>query len=158
MTGRDEIDAALRTFGGSAVLTVVDGAGYPVSFRCHPEPAADPAVLEISRPSWLAIGPGRACLMAHSHDEGMWNMRGILAKGDVAVAGDRLRFTPDAFRWLADTGGGTFPVLRRAAAVVLRTRRDAAAYLRRTNQREREVPWRTIVDARRRAKEAGPDR
>jgi len=158
MTVRDETHAALGAFGGSAVLTVVDGAGYPVSIRCRPEPAADPAALEISRPAWLAPGAGRACLMAHSHDEGMWNLRGILARGVITVDGDRLRFTPDTFRWLADTGGGTFSVFRRAAGAVRQTRRDAAAYLRRTGQRERDVPWRTIMAARRRAKAAGPDR
>jgi hypothetical protein len=158
MTARDETYAAVRTFDGSAVLTVVDAAGYPVSFRCRPEPAADPAALEVALPSWLTVERGPACLMAHSHDEGMWNLRGILAKGSITVDDDRLLFSPDTFRWLADTGGGTFSVLRRAAGAVLRTRRDAATYLRRTGQQEREVPWQTIVDARRRAKSAGSDR
>jgi hypothetical protein len=154
---RDETYAALGTFGGSGVLTVVDEAGYPVSLRCRPEPGGDPAALEIARPSWLAIEPGRACLMAHSHDEGMWNLRSILAKGSVRVDGDRIHFTPDTFRWLADTGGGSFTVFRNAAGAVLRTRRDATTFLRRTGSVAHDVPWRTIIEARRRAKAAGPD-
>jgi hypothetical protein len=154
MSVRDQTYAALRTFGGSAVLTLVDAGGYPVSLRCRPEPAGDPAVLEIACPAWLEVEPGRACLMAHSHDEDLWNLRGILAKGTVALDGDRIQFAPDTFRWLADTGGGALSAVRIAAGAILRTRRDAAAFLRRTGQPARDVPWRTVIEARKRAKRA----
>lgn len=71
----------------SAVLSFVDGNGFPFSVRCVPQPDEARQVLRITLPPDVTAQPGPASLMSHHHDEQLWNLRGYNVIGELEGEG-----------------------------------------------------------------------
>jgi len=144
VTATSQLGPALGQFP-SAVVTGTDPDGYPVSFRCRP--VKDPSgVLRIEVPAWTGLVPGPASLMAHIHDEQVWNQRSFVSKGTIEVTGDGLVFRPATFAWTM--GGSALDTLRQ----LRKFRRTAVRYIERRGMAWPAVPW----DAIKAAKKATP--
>jgi hypothetical protein len=81
----------------SAVLSGLDTVGYPFSLRCRPE--LDPAAecLRLDLPPAVPLQPGPACLLCHTHDERLWNLKSLVVRGRLARQGERWAFVPERF-------------------------------------------------------------
>jgi hypothetical protein len=140
VTVTSDLGQALGEFS-SVVVTGTDPDGYPASFRCRPE--KDPAgVLRLDVPAWAGLAPGPASVMAHSHNEQLWDLRGFVAKGTLEASGEGLVFRPLTFTRTA--GGPPLDTLRFIRAC----RRTAARYLARRGLARPAVPWDTIKAAK----------
>jgi hypothetical protein len=137
----EDVVAALGRFT-STVLTATGPDGYPVSVRCRPVPA-EGGVLRPFLPGWFVAetGPGPASLMAHSHNDELWDLKGFVAKGTLEKAGDELVFRPTTY---VLTAGG----LRGSVRLLLGSRRAAQRYLDRRDLPRPVIPWDTINQAK----------
>lgn len=87
----------------SAVLTLVEPSGYPLSQRCAVQFDEAREAIIVSDPPTLARGvQGRASLLFHRHNEVLEDFYEVLIKGTLAVNGDSLVFQPEEF--LTGTG------------------------------------------------------
>lgn len=123
----------------SAVLTIVDGAGYPVSVRCTAQFDAARESIEIVVPPGLEVAPGPANLLWHRHDEKLWNMREVVVLGALqrGVGGWAVRPS----RLLQGQGkGGLIGQLRG----IVRYRKTAAGYLAKRSLPRPTVDWDSI--------------
>lgn len=68
----------------SAVLTGLDGEGYPYSVRCRPYTDPVRRVLRMRLPDGTPVQPGPASLLCHKHDESMWNLKSFLVRGELS--------------------------------------------------------------------------
>ena len=68
----------------SAVLTGLDGEGYPYSVRCRPYTDPVRRVLRMRLPDGIPVQPGPASLLCHKHDESMWNLKSFLVRGELS--------------------------------------------------------------------------
>ncbi len=84
--GREMWDELVKHLGRfqSAVLTGVDGSGYPFSIRCQPRPDALTQTLRLDLPDGVLLQPGPASLLCHRHDERTWGLDSFLARGALA--------------------------------------------------------------------------
>jgi hypothetical protein len=65
-----------------AVITATSAYGYPVSVRqASRNYDVRTGEMPVSIPANLAALPGRANLLAHQHDENLWNLNAIQIKG-----------------------------------------------------------------------------
>ena len=92
----DEIVKYLPQFS-SAVLTSVDGEGYPVSVRCHPQPDSAAQVLRIGVPAGIGMRLGPAALLCHSVDEKLWDLKSFAVRGTLEQDGNDWIFRPTHF-------------------------------------------------------------
>jgi hypothetical protein len=69
----------------TAVLSGLDLAGYPYSVRCRP--SLDPArqTLWVQVPDGAALQPGPACLLCHTHDNRLWNLKSFVVRGSLSA-------------------------------------------------------------------------
>lgn len=132
----NQIERHLPEFN-SAVLSAVDAAGRPASFRCRPTLDAKRQVLWIPAPPQdLALRPGPACLLCHRHDERLWNLKSFVARGQLAPERDGWTFTPEKF--IPGMGiGGLWGYVR----FVLTGRRTTRRYLAARGLPRPQVPW-----------------
>jgi hypothetical protein len=65
----------------SAVLSGLDQTGYPFSLRCQPVPDSASQVLRVQLPSGITLQAGAACLLWHTHDERLWNLKSFVVRG-----------------------------------------------------------------------------
>lgn len=67
----------------TAVLSGRDAAGDPYSIRCRPvlEPAQQR--VRIALPPDVSLRPGAACLLCHTHDERLWNLKSFVVRGTL---------------------------------------------------------------------------
>lgn len=81
-----------------AVLTVLDSDGYPASVRVDPA-AYDAATGELRAilPEALNAVEGPANLMAHYHDEKMWNIKSTTVKGQLVMRDGAWMFVTTSF-------------------------------------------------------------
>ena len=128
-------DDLLRNLGRypTAVLTVRDAAGYPFSLRCVPRPDAARQVLEVDVPTYARARPGAAGLLCHSHDDNLWNMRNVVAYGELEPDGEGWVFR---VRRMIE---GAAP--RNSLRTQLRPRASAKRYVERHGMDWPEVPW-----------------
>jgi hypothetical protein len=130
----------------TAVLTVIDHAGYPLSIRCHPQIDRDAYVLRIApAPGIGAVRPGPASLLCHAHNEKLWRLRNLLVRGTIELApntGDTWIFFP---RRLI-RGQSRSPIYFVRTLVV--SRRAARHYLALRGISRPSIPWRLIHEAR----------
>ncbi len=127
-----------------AVLTVIDGDGYPASVRVSTS-TYDSASgeLPVLLPDAVAGGEGPACLLCHSHDEKLWNLQmvtigGTLQKRDGAWVFRTASFNPPSKLAIVD--------------FIRNARRSAQKYLDKRGLARPEVNWAAIKEIQRRAK------
>jgi hypothetical protein len=123
----------------SAVLSFVDGAGYPISARCRPQADPQERVLRLDLPGSFEVIPGPACLLYHQHDEKMTKQRACLVRGQLERDSIGWYLRPE--RFVPGEGVGTFAGLR-----FLRDgRRKAKAYLEARGWERPKVNWQEIM-------------
>jgi hypothetical protein len=69
----------------TAVLSGLDPAGYPYSVRCQPRPDPARQTLSIQVPDGAALQPGPACLLCHTHDNRLWNLKSFVVRGSLSA-------------------------------------------------------------------------
>jgi hypothetical protein len=116
----------------SAVLSGVDANGFPFSIRCRPVADPERQVLRIERPSWAPLQPGPAGLLAHSHNEVMWNLVMFNLRGRLEEDGDGWLFRPVTII----TGGVSGSVM-----TIFGNRQRAMEFLKKRNLPRPAIPW-----------------
>lgn len=129
----------------SAVLTYVDGSGYPASIRCRPHPNGDFLRVE-PRPD----KPGddhslKASLLFHSHEENLWRLRTYLVRGYLETDG---RFIPSK----VIAGVSSINILI-ALGNFWRSRTTVRSYLRTRHLPRPVISWKEISRLKQEAKE-----
>lgn len=120
----------------TAVVTVVDAGGYPLSVRCRP--VADPShrALRLDLPSWVQPRPGPAGLLGHSHNERLWALESFGVRGTLERRDGHWMLVPS--RHVPGMGkGGLLGFLRLTRS----GRKRAAAYLHRRDLPRPTVSW-----------------
>jgi hypothetical protein len=134
----DEIARLLPSFE-SAVLTGVDAEGYPYSMRCKPWVNASERVLKMQFPAYASIHAGPACLLCHSHDENLWNLRSFLVRGTLAREGSEWTFEPKRY-----VPGAGVEGLKGMVNFVTGSRRNTNRYLKKRGLSRPPIPWKAI--------------
>jgi hypothetical protein len=134
----DEIVRLLPSFE-SAVLTGLDAEGYPYSMRCKPWVDASARVLAVRLPAYASVQAGPACLLCHSHDENLWNLRSFLVRGALAREGGQWTFEPQRY-----VPGAGVEGLRGMVNFVSGSRRNTKRYLNKRGLSRPRIPWKAI--------------
>ncbi len=123
----------------SAVLTGVDGEGYPFSARCIPRPDSAQQTLRVQLPPGSPVQPGPASLLCHKHDEQLWHLKSFLVRGVLLQDGENwiLRLS----QFVPGMGIGGLPALLRFA---ISMRRIAKRYLESRGLTRPKIPWHEI--------------
>ena len=120
----------------SAVLTVVDAAGYPLSIRCKPELDSGRRVIQLAFADGMGVEPGSAGLLFHQHDDQMWNIRSFLLRGKLEREARGWVFRPQ--RYTPGLGiGGPLSMIR----LVRAGRRTAQTCLRDRGLARPDIEW-----------------
>lgn len=131
----------------NAVLTGIDGEGYPYSVRCQPQPDTATRTLTlagVSAPIW----EGPASLLCHWHDERLWRQRSFLARGRLSREGveeDSWRFTPT--RVVPGISQNPLELGR----FFMGGRRAASQYLAKRHWPRPTIPWDDVIRIKREA-------
>ncbi len=135
----------------SAVLTVVEASGYPVSTRCSVAFDEAREVIMVPAPPPIMAGrQGKACLIFHRHDVDLGGQHELLIKGELREEESTLTLSPDGFL----TGSGRqdtdrMPVAGTPLDVIrfmLLGRRKARAYLAKRGEPWPPRPWKKMLD------------
>lgn len=129
---------------GEAVLTVIDGDGYPASVRVSTS-GYDRASgeLTVSLPAAIDGANGPASLLCHSHDEKLWSLQMITINGTAQKRDGAWIFRTESFK----------PPSKLAVLDFIRNaRRSAQKYLDKRGLRRPQVNWAEIKEIQRRAK------
>jgi hypothetical protein len=128
----------------SAILTIIEPSGYPISVRCQVTfDETDKAIRFSPLPSLARDWHGKACLLFHRHNERLENQHELLIRGELTNVAGNLVFHPTAF--VTGTGSATKDAMPHAGApldlirFMLLGRRKARSYLR-----KRGAAWPTI--------------
>jgi hypothetical protein len=122
----------------SAVISGCDSAGYPLSARCQPVPIVASKTFELVIAPGIAIQPGPASLLCHSHDEQLWNQESFLVRGRLDERDGRWVFTPKQLIPGIEQNPIAF------VRFIIGCRRRAAEYLKARNLPRPSIPWRAI--------------
>jgi hypothetical protein len=135
----------------SAVLTWVDGAGYPFSIRCSPGLDSARQVLDVDLPEGTGVRPGPASLLCHRHDARLWNLKSFLVRGSLERDDQGWNLRPQQF--VPGMGiGGPLGWIR-----LLRNGRSAAQmYVRKRGLAMPGVEWDEVRALLAQAKEVEP--
>jgi hypothetical protein len=129
----------------SAVLTGIDGEGYPYSVRCQPQVDHETSALKlkgVTAPIW----EGAASLLCHSHDDHLWRQRSFLVRGYVGRhENDIWYFQPS--RLVPGISQNPLELGR----FFMSGRRTAAQYLARRHLPRPTIPWDDIIRIKREA-------
>ena len=126
----------------TAVLTVVDDAGYPFSVRCTPEPDLSNQVLRIKLPSHSSIQFGSASLLCHEHDELMWNLKSFMITGSLESDDEGWKFVPR--RFIPGIGIGNF--FLGLIKMIRDGRKTTKRYLDKRGIPRLKIPWNELQD------------
>jgi hypothetical protein len=130
----------------SAVLTGLDGEGYPYSVRCRHYTDPVRRVLRMRLPAGIPVQPGPASLLYHRHDENMWNLKSFLVRGNLSQ--DARGWTLHPQRFVPGAGiGGPMGMVR----FLIGSRRNARRYLKKRELSRPRVPWEEIEAIKARA-------
>jgi hypothetical protein len=119
----------------SAVLGVRDDDGMPRLLRVGVAAAGDSGPVTLQVPDGAEIQPGPASLLAHSHDEKLWNLQSVVLLGELTKAGGTWTFTPN--RVIGGSYDNPIALLRSLVAM----RRTASRYLAKRNLPRPRVAW-----------------
>jgi hypothetical protein len=129
----------------SAVLTIVDERGYPLSARCRPAPDNTREALRIDLPEALGLRPGKACLLWHTHDEKLANQWSLLVRGELMRDDEGWYLRPQqVVPGIEQTPWAFYRFVRDC-------RRKADAYLKARGLARPRIPWDEIEAIKRRA-------
>lgn len=128
----------------SAVLTGLDGDGYPYSVRCHPQPDAATQTLRLADVA-APPGDGPASLLCHWHDDHLWKQRSFVTRGQLTRDGAGCRFTPTQL--IPGIDDSPLALMR----FFIHARGVAAAYLARRGLPRPVIPWGDIIRIKREA-------
>jgi hypothetical protein len=135
---------ALARAYSSAVLTIVEPSGYPLSVRCQVTFDETREAIGLGQvPSLARDWRGKACLLFHRHNERLEEQHELLIRGELTGAAGELMFHPSAF--VTGTGSPTKDAMPHAGApldlirFMLLGQRKARSYLRKRGQ-----PWPAI--------------
>lgn len=128
----------------TAVVTVLDDGGHPVSVRCRPVPDSTRQVLRVELPPWLCPRPGPAGLLCHAHNDRLWALRSFGVRGVLERRDGHWVLVPH--RHVPGVGKGALGFLRLARS----GRRTAAAYLRLRGLPRPAIPWQQYEAMRKR--------
>ena len=130
---------ALAQAYSSAILTIVEPSGYPLSVRCQVTfDDVGEAIRFALLPSLAKSWRGRACLLFHRHNERLEDQHELLIRGELIEAAGDLVFDPLAF--VTGTGSATKDAMPHAGApldllrFMLLGQRKARSYLRKRGQ------------------------
>lgn len=123
----------------SAVLTGLDGEGYPYSVRCRPYTDPVRRVLRMRLPDGTPVQPGPASLLCHKHDESMWNLKSFLVRGELSRDARGWSLRPRRFVRGAGIEGPMGMV-----RFLTGSRRNARRYLRKRELARPRIPWEEI--------------
>lgn len=144
----DEMIRLLPEFRG-AVLTGLDGDGFPYSIRCQPMPDDATRLVRVHVPPSATIKEGPASLLWHSHDALLWHQKSFLVRGTLTHDADGWNLHP--MRLIPGVGfGGITGTIRFARAA----RRTADRYLAARILARPAVPWKEIITVKKAAKRA----
>lgn len=130
----------------SAVVSARDDDGYPLSFRCQPNPDVAALALRVRVPPSVPVRPGPASLLCHKHDEQLWHQRSFLVRGALERDADGWLLRPD--QYIPGLGyGGVLGQVR----FLLGARRAARRYLAACHLPRPTVPWEQLEELRRQA-------
>ena len=134
----DNIVKSLAKFP-NAVLTGMDGDGYPFSIRCVPRIDSSDKLLRLEIMDDLPIQAGPAGLMCHSHNELLWDLKSFMVRGNLGKDGQGWVFQPADF--IPGSGmGGPFDELK----TMRKMRKSAGRYLERRGLARPKVQWQGI--------------
>jgi hypothetical protein len=139
MAGRTEEIARYLPAFPTAVLNGLDGEGYPYSIRCRSVSDRSAGLPKLALPTQIAIEPGPASLLCHSHDERLWNLHSFLVRGRLDRVENGRTFVAERFV----PGGGIGGPLGTVKAFV-GIRRTATRYLRKRGLPRPPIPWNEI--------------
>ncbi len=131
----------------NAVLTALDDTGYPCSLRVAPQADVEAQVLRVALPPTLRIQGGPACLLFHSHDERLWNLKSFVVRGRLEQDGEGWLVRPEQFVPGAGIGG-----LRGYINFIRNGRRQTKRYLAKRNLPRPRIPWQELQAIFRQAK------
>lgn len=136
-----QIEKYLPEFA-SAVLTGVDHTGAPYSVRCRPVLRAAEQVVQIALPPAAPLQSGPACLLCHTHNARLWNLKSLVVRGQLEQpAGDAAWvFRPESF--LPGMGIGGW---RSYVHFVRHGRAATRAYFARRGQPTPKVDFETVL-------------
>jgi hypothetical protein len=139
----------------NAVISGVDGDGFPFSLRCAPELDEAQEALHLSLPGWCGIRPGPASLLCHTHNRLLWDLHSFTVRGTLEpTAGDGWLFRPT--RFVPGMGvGGLAGMIR----FILAKRRAARRYLERRGLPRPRIDWvqlKTVQERVRQQSRSGP--
>ena len=116
------------------MLGTLDADGMPTLLRVGLGAATDEAVtVEVSEGA--EVRPGPASLLAHSHDERLWNMRRTVLLGDLRGADGAWTFEPT--RSIGGEDSSPLALMRG----IITMRRTAARYLARRDLPRPRIAW-----------------
>jgi hypothetical protein len=130
-----------------AVVTAMGPDGYPVSVRqLSLYYDARTGEMPVAIPAPLVALAGPANVLAHHHDEDLWNLRAIQIRGRVERRGDDWVFISEAF---TPPPRGQLRTLWRLARTL---RRSADRYLAKRGLTRPKVNWAAVDTLQRRAR------
>lgn len=138
----DDIVKSIAEFRTS-VLSAIDASGHPYSVRCELQPDQGARVLRLRGEPGGALQPGPASILCHSHNEQLWNLKGLGIRGRLERDAEGWLVRPTQF--IPDRASGS-PV--RQIKGLLALRQTAASYLSRRGEATPEVPWSKIGQAK----------
>jgi hypothetical protein len=118
----------------SAVLTGIDGEGYPTSVRCSPEADSGRKVLKLNLPGYVTLQAGPASVLCHYHDDLLWNQTNFVLRGNLDKVDNEWVFTPTQF--IEGAGAGMNPLRQ-----IRQGRSAAKSYLAKRSVARPKVPW-----------------
>jgi hypothetical protein len=145
----DSMLAQLRKVGTTPVLTWVDADGRPASSRVVVGDVAGGGVV-LAQPAGVRISPGPANLMAHSHNERLWDLKSVCFPGQLTDPDGVLLFV--AARQVGAVSG---PVQQ--LHMLRDCGRAAQRYLDRRGLDRPKVSYRQVAELKGRAKALGID-
>ncbi len=144
--------AALTGKYPTAVLSIVDPNGYPLSVRCTVRLDAARQVAVIADPPALAMAwRGKACLLFHQFNEGLEGLRQIVILGELN--GENRLLTLQVSRFVTANGRQDTDQMPHASSPWQMVqffwlgRRNARAYLARRDEPWPPIPFDAIVRA-----------
>ena len=124
----------------SAVLTGLDGSGYPYSIRCQPEPDAARQRFLLNLPDNLPLQPGPTSLLYHVHDELIDQMKSFVVRGILEREASGWVFGPRQF--IPGVGIG---FMMGMPGFILSSRRSAKHYLQTRGLPRPQVNWHDVA-------------
>lgn len=132
-----EVAAALSAYE-SAVLTLVDEHGYPLSVRCVFTLDSAAQVLRLTLPEGVVILAGAVSLLCHAHDDALDNLRSLTIRGNLTCEDEGWTFYPRQLTPGLGMNGFWRDVVQNA---IIGPRRSAKRYLQKNGLTRPNVPW-----------------